>query len=245
MEIRVQGAAEEDLLDEEASWQAPKERLHPGQEARQEGDVCRGTRLAAADMGVERKEPVDLAAVVQDAVEAVGSQIEALGLRLEQHSEPATVSGDWSLLERLAGNLIENAVRYNVPGGWVEVETRAEGGQAVLRVANTGPVFAQTDVGLLFEPFRRGVQERTESAKGAGLGLSIVRAVASAHGGKVEAATLAGSSSPSAYRCPLVGLVRRGRCAPTGPPHYANEFIVASSPASPARRANCVRYSFA
>ena len=69
----------------------------------------------------------------------------------------------------------------------MRVATRVEGNQAVFTVENTGPALAPADVPSLFEPFRRGAQERTDSGKGAGLGLSIVRAVARAHAGKVEA----------------------------------------------------------
>ncbi len=94
------------------------------------------------------------------------------------------------LLERLVQNLVENGVRHNVPsGGWVRVRTgTAADGSAVLEVTNTGPVVPRYDVPALFEPFRRLTTPRqSATTPGAGLGLSIVRAVARAHGGDVHA----------------------------------------------------------
>ncbi len=101
---------------------------------------------------------------------------------------PAVVQGNGVLLERIALNLVQNAVRYNVPeDGWVEVTTDVQHGQAVLVVSNTGPVVPAYEVENLFEPFRRLRTERTGSDKGVGLGLSIVRSVARAHGGHIYA----------------------------------------------------------
>jgi signal transduction histidine kinase len=99
---------------------------------------------------------------------------------------PAPVVGDPGLLDRLAGNLVENAVRYNHLHGRIWVRTGSAGDQATLVVGNTGFEVDQADVPGLFEPFRRGGRERT-GARGAGLGLAIVRAVCDAHGGSVSA----------------------------------------------------------
>ncbi|KPC68085.1 histidine kinase, partial [Streptomyces sp. NRRL F-6602] len=81
-------------------------------------------------------------------------------------------------------------VRYNLPpgeGGWGEVSTELQHGQAVLVVTNTGPVVPAYEIDQLFEPFRRLRTERTGSDKGVGLGLSIVRSVTRAHGGRITA----------------------------------------------------------
>ena len=99
---------------------------------------------------------------------------------------PAPVVGDPGLLDRLAGNLIENAVRYNHLHGRIWVRTGTDGRSSWLVVGNTGFEVDQADVPGLFEPFRRGGRERT-GARGSGLGLSIVRAVCDAHGGTVQA----------------------------------------------------------
>jgi signal transduction histidine kinase len=102
--------------------------------------------------------------------------------------KPAVVQGNGVLLERIALNLLQNAVRYNVlEGGWVEVTTDVQHGQAVLVVSNTGPVVPAYEIDNLFEPFRRLRTERTGSDRGVGLGLSIVRSVARAHGGHISA----------------------------------------------------------
>ena len=102
-------------------------------------------------------------------------------------AEPAPVSGDPALLGRLVGNLVENAVRHNVSGGWITARTGLTGGVAVLDVASSGPVIDERTVGELFEPFRQGRRPRT-GQRGTGLGLSIVRAVVAAHHGTVDAA---------------------------------------------------------
>ncbi|MEV4758861.1 HAMP domain-containing sensor histidine kinase [Micromonospora sp. NPDC049559] len=101
---------------------------------------------------------------------------------------PATTLGDPILLERLAHNLVENAIRHNLPGeGWVSVRTGWSEGRAVLVVANTGPTVPGYEIETMFQPFRRLRQERVAGGRGFGLGLSIVRAVARAHGGSVTA----------------------------------------------------------
>ena len=96
------------------------------------------------------------------------------------------------LLERVAGNLVENAVRHNVAAGWVEVTTGVRGPAAELCVASSGPEIPADRVDELFEPFRRGPVQRTAGTPGSGLGLSIVRAVVHAHGGTVAAEPVPG-----------------------------------------------------
>jgi signal transduction histidine kinase len=136
--------------------------------------------------GLAQREPVDLATLVPAAVAAVAAEASARGLVVSTEVRPAPVEGDPQLLERLVGNLVENAVRHNVDGGWVTVRTGTQSG-AFLSVLNTGPAVPAGEVEELFQPFRRGGTARTGS-RGAGLGLSIVRAVAAAHGGAVSAA---------------------------------------------------------
>jgi hypothetical protein len=139
-----------------------------------------------ARQGLAQREPVDLASLVPAAVATVAAEASARGLAVSTETRPAPVEGDPELLERLVGNLVENAVRHNVDGGWVTVRTGTESG-AFLSVLNTGPAVPAGEVDELFQPFRRGGTARTGS-RGAGLGLSIVRAVAAAHGGAVSAA---------------------------------------------------------
>jgi len=138
-----------------------------------------------------RKVPRDLAEGVCAALSAVQAETRRLKLDVRTALDPAVVIGDPSLLDRLAGNLIENAVRYNHLHGRLWVRTGSHGSHVYLLVGNTGFEVDQADVPGLFEPFRRGGRERT-GARGSGLGLSIVRAVADAHGGTVSAVSQPG-----------------------------------------------------
>ncbi len=138
-----------------------------------------------------RAEPLDLAAGVKGALSAMDNEIRRTNLTVSTKLAEAPVTGDPSLLDRLAGNLIENAVRYNHLGGRIWVSSSHDADYAHLIVGNTGFDVDQTDVTGLFEPFRRGGFERT-GARGSGLGLSIVHAVCQAHGGSVGAVALAG-----------------------------------------------------
>ena len=140
--------------------------------------------LARSEQGHVPREPVDLMAAAALALDQSAAEIGAGGLRVERALGPATVVGSRVLVERLVGNLVQNAVRHNVAGGWVRVETTA-GGR--VRVVNSGPVVAADQVDDLFEPFRRLSPDRVDSARGVGLGLSIVRSVTRAHGGEVHA----------------------------------------------------------
>ncbi|MEU2547963.1 HAMP domain-containing sensor histidine kinase [Streptomyces roseolus] len=144
--------------------------------------------LARSDNQIVERKPVDLAEVAERAVDQVHAEAEAKGVEIRGERAPVVVQGNGVLLERIALNLLQNAVRYNVPeDGWVEVTTEAQHGQAVLVVSNTGPVVPAYEIDNLFEPFRRLRQERTGSDKGVGLGLSIARSVARAHGGRISA----------------------------------------------------------
>jgi signal transduction histidine kinase len=127
-----------------------------------------------------RREPLDLASAVGAAARTVFSD----DVRVRLDLGPAAVRGERRMLERLAANLIENGVRYNAPGGYVAVSTRVnEGGGAVVDVVNSGPHVDPAVAQRLTEPFERG--GRAHDGGGSGLGLSIVRSVAEAHGGRL------------------------------------------------------------
>ncbi|GAA3057535.1 HAMP domain-containing sensor histidine kinase [Streptomyces glomeratus] len=144
--------------------------------------------LARSDNQIVERKPVDLAEVASQAVDQVHAEAEAKGVEIRGERAPVVVQGNGVLLERIALNLVQNAVRYNIPeGGWVDVTTLIQHGQAVLVVANTGPVVPAYEIDNLFEPFTRLRTERTGSDKGVGLGLSIARSVARAHGGHISA----------------------------------------------------------
>jgi signal transduction histidine kinase len=134
---------------------------------------------------------LDLAELVRPALAAVRAEADERRLRVRLHTDPATTEGDSALLERVVGNLVENAVRHNVEGGWLEVQTGDGPDHDVrLRVRSSGVAVDDRRVEELFEPFRRGAQRAYGS--GAGLGLSIVRAVVAAHRGSVRAETVPG-----------------------------------------------------
>jgi hypothetical protein len=164
-----------------------------------------------ARVGLELHEPVDLAGLAEAAVARVDGEAHRRCVEVTAKTEPAPASGDPELLDRLAGNLVENAVLHNVDGGWVTIRTgtTTHGGRSVasLTVANSGPVVPVDAVEELFEPFRRGGTARTAS-RGAGLGLSIVRAVATAHGGEVSAVPQPSGGLQVTVRLPTTGRVR-------------------------------------
>jgi signal transduction histidine kinase len=139
--------------------------------------------LSRSQRGLERREAVDLAAIAGAAAEAVDRN----GLAIETSLTTARTTGDSRLVERLAANLVGNAVRHNVPGGSVRVETETRDDRAVLRIANTGPAVPRADLGRLFRPFQRLDAGRAADADGLGLGLSIVDAVANAHDAAISA----------------------------------------------------------
>ena len=131
--------------------------------------------LARSDRGLADRVPVRLDHLVETIAEGFAG--------VEVVASARTVAGDPVLLERLVVNLIDNAVSYNRPGGWVRVEVADT---PALVVRNTGPAIGPSTVDALFEPFHRGCGDRTDSAH-SGLGLSIVRSVAAAHGGRASA----------------------------------------------------------
>jgi signal transduction histidine kinase len=100
---------------------------------------------------------------------------------------PAPTSGSPRLAERLAANLIDNALRHNLPGGQINVATGTFGSRAILSVANTGPAVPAGAVDRLFHPFQRLAADRASRGEGLGLGLSIVQAIADAHGASITA----------------------------------------------------------
>jgi signal transduction histidine kinase len=150
--------------------------------------------LSRSQRGLDRHELVDLVAVAEQALATMDRD----GLTVTTDLQPAHTTGDPRLVERLAVNLVGNALRHNVSNGWIAVRTSTSNGRAVLLVENTGPAIAPHEVDGLFEPFQR--QERT--GNGIGLGLSIVRAVAVAHEASVTAETLVGGGLSVAVEFP-------------------------------------------
>jgi signal transduction histidine kinase len=142
--------------------------------------------LARSDRGLGVTEIVDLPTAVDDAVDLLGPAAATRQVTIHTALGDARASGDRVLLERLVTNLLDNAVRYNVPGGWVRATTEHQAEGVRLVVANTGAVIPADRVPELLEPFRR-LNERAGTGTGSGLGLSIAASVAGAHGGRLSA----------------------------------------------------------
>jgi signal transduction histidine kinase len=152
--------------------------------------------LARSDRGVTTRELVDLEAAAQDAIDETGIAARASKVVIE-----ADLSAAPALGERLVANLVQNAVRYNVTGGSVKVETGTDDGHSYLSVTNTGPMVPESKVASLFEPFTR-LDERVSNGEGVGLGLSIVASVVTAHNGHLQTDALPNGGLKMTVRFP-------------------------------------------
>ncbi len=156
--------------------------------------------LARNERGLSVREQVDLATVAEDVLDLVvfaDRQVHA-GL------EPAVISGDSVLVERLIANLVDNAVRYNTAAGDIWIETRTAGGNSQIVVTNTGPIITPADTDRIFQPFQR-LNERT-SHQGFGLGLAIVASIAAIHNGTVSARPRDGGGLTVTVTTPSAGV---------------------------------------
>jgi two-component system phosphate regulon sensor histidine kinase PhoR len=167
-------------------------------------DLLTLARLESPEAAARRR-PVDLRAVVARAVELATPLAEArevsLALRLE---EVSAIEGDEPALERLALNLLDNAVKYNRPGGWVEVRLAPSGDAVVLEVADGGVGIPVEELPRVFERFYRVDKARGRAEGGSGLGLAIVKHVAENHGGRVEVESAPGAGSRFRVRLPAL-----------------------------------------
>jgi signal transduction histidine kinase len=144
--------------------------------------------LAKSDHELDTRFPVDLADLVGHVVEQTAAEATTAGVAVHEHPGDAPTTGDALLLERMVHNLVENGIRHNTgAGGWVRVTSRVLDDRAEVVVENTGSPVPAEEIPALFEPFRRHTTDRLVTAKGVGLGLSIVRSVATAHGGTAAA----------------------------------------------------------
>jgi signal transduction histidine kinase len=162
-------------------------------ELRRMGDAVRETidrceRLIESLLVLARSEAaggseasVDLAPLAADCVTDLYARSQELGLELRTDLEPAWTRGEEALLERMIANLVDNAIRYNERGGFIEVQTGTPGASVRLSVSNSGAAIAAEDAERLTEPFER----LTRARGGFGLGLSIVASVVRVHHGKL------------------------------------------------------------
>jgi signal transduction histidine kinase len=145
--------------------------------------------LASGQSGLRDLKPFDLAGVTSRVVASRQPGAGRRGVRVTASLGPAVVTGDPALAESLVANLVDNAVRHNVPDGHVRVATGTYSGRPRFSVSNSGPVVPPGDVGRLLEPFQQLDGERTRHDGGHGLGMAIVAAVASAHGADLAVRT--------------------------------------------------------
>jgi signal transduction histidine kinase len=168
------------------TWRAVSEELLASN-AEQDRLIEALLTLASGEAGASQREPSDLADITGAALAAAQPGISRLGLHVRTDIRPALFDGDPLLAQQLVTNLIDNAVRHNIPGGEVQVATRTSGGRADLSVSNSGQAIPPAEVDRLFQPFQRLAPRPARRDGGHGLGLSIVRAIATAHGAVITA----------------------------------------------------------
>jgi signal transduction histidine kinase len=159
--------------------------------------------LARSDRGLTSYEMADLEATAQDAIDQVSAIARDSKIVIDADLSPSPALGDRLLLERLAANLLDNAVRYNITGGSVRVVTGTGTGDGTsyITVTNTGPLVPESAVASLFEPFTR-LDGRVGNGQGVGLGLSIVASVVNAHYGNFYAEALPNGGMTVSVRLP-------------------------------------------
>lgn len=141
--------------------------------------------LTRGQAGLEHLDHLDLAAIASEILPARESEAAGRELDVRVTLDTAPAAGDSRLIERLIANLLDNAIRHNIPGGRVEITTGTRDRHAFLSITNTGPTIPPEQLRRLFQPFERLNGARTQHSGGHGLGLSIVEAIAIAHGAEL------------------------------------------------------------
>jgi signal transduction histidine kinase len=139
--------------------------------------------LARSQRGLDHRELLDLANITRQALHARQSEATARGLAIHASITATPVLGDARLLQRLAANLIDNAIRHNTPGGRIDIQVAANDSHPQLTITNTGPDIPAGQITRLLQPFQRLTATRPASDEGLGLGLCIVAAITEAHHG--------------------------------------------------------------
>jgi heavy metal sensor kinase len=162
--------------------------------------------LARADAGVLRmdRQPVELLYLVEEVFDRVKVLADAhsVALRLG-HLERVSVQGDYERLRRLLLNLVDNAIKYSSPGGRVTLSVQVDGERAFLQISDTGVGLKREEKEQIFQPFYRTAEARSVGERGVGLGLSIARSIAEAHGGKIEVESTPGQGSTFTVLLPI------------------------------------------
>ncbi len=159
--------------------------------------------ISEAEVGAMRlsRERLDLAAIVRDALDLYADVAEDKGVLLQSHCAPGVfVQADRNRMRQVVANLLDNAIKYTPAAGRVEVHTAAAGPEAALTVTDTGTGIPAPELPRIWERLYRGDASRSE--RGLGLGLSLVKAIVEAHGGRVEATSAPGQGSSFVVRLP-------------------------------------------
>lgn len=196
MDVAIDGAA------------VPEEARKLAQAIRKQ--VIRSERLVGGLLVLARSEStmrddarLDLANLTGDVVGEHLAAADAAGIRLDLDLSTAAVAGDLVLFGHAIRNLVENAIRYNVPGGFVRVAVSASSDEAIVRVENSGRGIREDELQAMLQPFHRGFDQASRKAGGFGLGLAIVRSVVSEHAGRIEAIPRAKGGLVVIMRLPL------------------------------------------
>ncbi len=142
--------------------------------------------LATSERGIERWETLDLAEITRTVASGRDQDARRQNIHIKTTLGPATTTSDPKLVESLVADLLDNAIRHNTAGGNVEAATASTASHATVTVSNTGPKVASEEIERLFQPFQQIGRERVGHRDGHGLGLSIVQAIARAHGAKIS-----------------------------------------------------------
>lgn len=142
--------------------------------------------LARANQGLDSAAPVDLTQLAGNAVRTVGAEAAQQSIDVRCELGNAVVEGDPDLLSLLLMNLLQNGIRHNIPGGYVQIVVGAHGQDIIVQVSNTGPTVSTDQIELLCEPFQRGTNRTYSRTRGHGLGLSIIHSITTAHGGRMD-----------------------------------------------------------
>ena len=143
--------------------------------------------LASSERGIERREPLDLAEIVERVLVSRQHEAERRGIEIRASLDPAPTTGDPVLIESMVANLLDNAIQHNVPDGGIDLSTNRRRTVSQLSVGNSGSIVPAAEIERLFQPFQRLGHDRTTSGDGHGLGLAIVEAIAQAHGANITA----------------------------------------------------------
>jgi signal transduction histidine kinase len=183
--------------------------------------------LAKGQRGLDHKETFDLAPIAHAVFHTQRQQMEQRMLHIDTDIKPAIAGGDPRLIEQLIRNLVENAILHNTVGGEIHIHTVTKEGHGVLTVFNDGPIIPATELERLFRPFERLEPGRRHHQTGHGLGLSIVDAIATAHGAVITARSRpeGGLSVSVTFPVPMSPHCTSDRSSRSDPPRAGTKLI--------------------